>query len=377
MSKDGLKTASITAFYFYPDVIAFRAVALQGGGVKETPMSAPSPSGALPFASAEAAPSPERLLEALLNQNQAAALKEGLRTVFSGAPLEAAERLQGGASGARLVRVEAKGVQAVIRIEPPGDPKVRAAAYGRLASVAAAGLAPRLLHADPSAGISISAFVTAGPHPPGRALRLQRQAKAVRRLHDAPLFASAGEDYFTILLGLWKQLAGADSLPAPLASSSLQGLGRLIEGYRSEKSDLVSSHNDLNPSNLLFDGEAILMVDWESAFPADRYVDLSALATFQAWSERDERTILAAYFGRPPVAAERGRYALMRQINLFFYAAVLIMSARRQGAPRLRLEEVERCRRADLNGRMERLTTVEGRLAFGCALLNEALAALA
>ncbi len=88
--------------------------------------------------------------------------------------------------------------------------------------------------------------------------------------------------------------------------------------------ELVSSHNDLNPGNVLFGSEQAWLVDWEAAFAADRYVDLAALANFFAESESDKEVILQSYFGAATSDVHRARLFLMQQVNRIFYAMVIL-----------------------------------------------------
>ncbi len=74
-------------------------------------------------------------------------------------------------------------------------------------------------------------------------------------------------------------------LPAKALEKHRRYFGELVKAYPGEKrgnADFVSSHNDLNPGNVLFQGDKAWLVDWESAFAADRYVDLAAIANFFA-----------------------------------------------------------------------------------------------
>ena len=83
----------------------------------------------------------------------------------------------------------------------------------------------------------------------------------------------------------------------------------------------MSSHNDLfEPDNILFDGQRVWLVDWEAAFPNDRYADLAAVANQVVTNEEEERFYLQEYFGAPPDEYQRARFHLMQQIAHLFYA---------------------------------------------------------
>jgi len=63
---------------------------------------------------------------------------------------------------------------------------------------------------------------------------------------------------------------------------------------------MVSSHNDLKPENVLFDGERVWLVDWEAAFLNDRYHDLAMVANFVVNNSEEEEAYLGTYFWKAP-----------------------------------------------------------------------------
>jgi thiamine kinase-like enzyme len=56
----------------------------------------------------------------------------------------------------------------------------------------------------------------------------------------------------------------------------------------------VFSHKDLNPMNLLWDGQRVWLLDWDSAGPAHPYMDLATLANFMNLADGDALGLLAA-----------------------------------------------------------------------------------
>jgi aminoglycoside phosphotransferase (APT) family kinase protein len=63
----------------------------------------------------------------------------------------------------------------------------------------------------------------------------------------------------------------------------------------------VSSHNDPNPRNLLFDGIRLWLVDWELASRNDHLFDLAIATTEIADTPDLETALLTAAFGRAPM----------------------------------------------------------------------------
>ena len=52
---------------------------------------------------------------------------------------------------------------------------------------------------------------------------------------------------------------------------------KLFKDIPEDKTDLVFSHNDLNPTNILFNNEDIYFIDWEYSSINSRYYDLSKI----------------------------------------------------------------------------------------------------
>jgi hypothetical protein len=84
---------------------------------------------------------------------------------------------------------------------------------------------------------------------------------------------------------------------------------------------------------MLFDGNRIWLVDWESAFLNDQYVDLAIVANFFVKDEAHEDAYLSAYFGESADGYRRSRFYLMRQIVHMSFAALLMLTATRSGTP--------------------------------------------
>ncbi|TNF23609.1 MAG: hypothetical protein EP329_27045 [Deltaproteobacteria bacterium] len=92
-------------------------------------------------------------------------------------------------------------------------------------------------------------------------------------------------------------------------------------------------HYDLNPGNLLFDGERVWLVDWEMAGAGDPFHDLGTLCVFGVPAGAQQETLLTAYLGRLARPDERARLHLARLQALVFYAAIFHHITRRPGAP--------------------------------------------
>jgi aminoglycoside phosphotransferase (APT) family kinase protein len=315
-------------------------------------------------------------LDAFIPQERREAVLRAVEAAFPGAAIEKVEAITGGASGALIFKVVVRGADYLLRLEIGRDAfRDPERQYACLRIAAEAGVAPKLFYADARDGVAITDFVRAAPGDADKARGVRAVAivDQLLRLHAAPLFPRL-VDYMQGMETLIGQVRETAILPPKGLFSMLSAFGALKAAYPAGAPDLVSSHNDLNPNNILFDGERPWFVDWESAFAADRYVDLATVANCFAKSEAEREAVLRAYFGAALDDYRRARFFLMRQINRLFYATVMLnaAAAERPGA-RLTAVDLDVPRLADIQGEVGDLTTYDGRVRAACVFLNEAV----
>ena len=308
------------------------------------------------------------------------AVDRALIAAFGTDVLDSVTPLSGGLSGAKIFKIRVGGIAYLLRTEIGRDAfrdPVRAYACMKIAADGL--LAPRLRYADAADGVALMDFIEE------RSLTLDYRgtredlvveaAQALRALHAGPPFPSL-VDYLDAIDGLIAQFE-ARGLVAREAMVELLGLYRTLRaGYRTAPGDLVASHNDLNPGNILYDGARLWLVDWESAFLADRYVDLSCIANVFANSPDEEELLLRTYFGRSDTEM-RARLYLMRQVNHLFYGLVMTNAVAPRAAPAQSLEGPSL---AELHGALALgepvLAADEGRFDYVKARLTQALEGL-
>ena len=235
--------------------------------------------------------------------------------------------MTGGLSGASVLRIAIAGTSYILRLDPPvegfGDPRH----WHRCMIIAGeAGVAPKVHYAGEN-GVSIVDFVAQDLDNPywahDRAAMLNDLGGLLARLHAAPAFPPLFHylDGMDSLIGNVRSanLLSTEDLAVPLASFE-----RLSQAYRALEPQPVASHNDVNPRNLVHDGERLWLVDWAAAFQSDRYTDLASIGSFMAREEADETVFLQAYFGAPATVAQRARLYLARLINHMFYAMIML-----------------------------------------------------
>lgn len=309
-----------------------------------------------------------------------AAISKALRAAFGEAEISSLSPVTGGLSGARLFRLQAEDRAWLLRMDGARDMFRDPIRWHRCMQIAAeAGLAPAVRHADPESGVTITAFVEGRPLAEGyaisRATMIGAAGALVRRLHATPPFPPL-VDYMDGMAAVIGQLRATGLISDGALDALLAGYDALDRAYRDLQPEQVSSHNDLNPRNILHDGGRLWLIDWESAFLADRYVDLACLANVMVRDTAELGLLMGAYFGRAASEAEMARLFLARQINHVFYGVMFLSgaAAERPGA-RIAPEAVE----ADLadihqalsEGRFE-LDAWDGRITYGFARLAAA-----
>ena len=297
---------------------------------------------------------------------------------FGPSEIQSVEPITNGASGAGVFKVTANRAEYILRIEgPPDGLRDPARQYACWKIAAEAGVASRLLYADAEAGVAVTDFIAAetGSAQRSKAESLRMIVKAVRDLHEAPLFPGL-VDYLEGVDALIRSCLETGILAKRAIEKHLKFYGELAAAYPRKNQDLVSSHNDLNPGNVLFQKERVWLVDWESAFAADRYVDLAAIANFFTAEERERELVLQSYFGAALNDLHRARFFLMQQANRMFYAMVVLnFVAAAAPATKLTAADIKGVRWSEVRGEMAGINTNETKVRFASALLNEALLA--
>ncbi|UTP39992.1 phosphotransferase [Phenylobacterium sp. LH3H17] len=308
------------------------------------------------------------------------AVDRALTAAFGTTEMDSAKPLTGGLSGASVYRIRVGGIAYLLRIEGARDDfRDPGRWYGCMGAAAAAYIAPRVRYADAADGVAIMDFIEEQSlvldYRGTRADLIVEAAQTIRALHETPAFPPLIDymDGMDGLIGVFQ----ASGLIAPAAVEELFARYAVLRaGYRTAEGDRVSSHNDLNPRNILYDGGRLWLVDWESSFLADRYVDLATLANVFAHTPEEEALLATTYFGQAPTAERQARLYLMRQINQVFYGVILLNGVAAE-CPDLRETSLEAPSLAEIHQALGTgdfaLETWRGRLAYGKARLNAAL----
>lgn len=245
------------------------------------------------------------------------------------AAVDAIVPIPAGATSALLFRIEAGGRPYLLRIEGEPSPLRNPHQYVSQRIAADAGIAPRLLYLDESARLIVTDFVAQKPlrdFPGGRAALVSALAALLRRLQETetfPFFVT----YPDIVSRLFAHVRGAGLFADGLLDLHTEYLSRLCEQLPRDDAGLVSSHNDLNAANILFDGERLWLIDWESAYRNDPLVDAAILLDNLANTPELERAFLKEWHGRALDDTIAARLAAIRALTRLYYAGVLLSAS--------------------------------------------------
>ena len=312
------------------------------------------------------------------------AAQDAVAAAFGRASVAAITPLSGGNS-ATIFRVDVAGRAYALRLEaersPIRDPD---RTYPCLAAASAAGIAPAVRHLDAANGVAIMDFhapVPMGAYPGGVAALSAELGRMVGRLQALPAFPSLGR-FPDLLRAMFDYVRGSTLFAPGLLDGHAEAFETLAAVYSWAAEPRVASHNDINANNLIFDGERLWLVDWETAFRNDPYADLAGIVgetlsriTGATATPELEAAMLAGWLGRAANARERDRLGVMKPVVRFYQAGLLLTQFPSQmppGAPFPDLAAMSRSqfRKALVSGRL-RLGTQAVSLAYAKILLAD------
>lgn len=315
------------------------------------------------------------------------AVAQALRATFGTTNIEGATLLAGGGSSTVVLKFVVNTrpyvMRVILHVHALNDP---ARQYACLKIAGEAGISPRVHYCDATDAVSITDFISSVPLREYHGTPLIELVNAIKAIQKTSLFPSF-VNYMDGIDGFIENVRASGMLSEQATQEHFRYYARIQEMYPRHDPDLVSSHNDLNPRNILFDGVRLWVIDWETAFRNDRYADLANVANFFFTEEpaggepgEEEEILLQAYFGDALDEYKRARFFLMRQVNHMFYAMLLMLSAGARKPDGKWHGDMDTPRLRDFHQRFAAVGTegdpvasAEGLMLYGKVRLNEAL----
>lgn len=186
------------------------------------------------------------------------------------------------------------------------------------------GLCPQIRHIDHEKRVMISdrikdiSFAKAlSQHKETLLPRLIQTLNNFHQIKDDALIDVTPVAFITLLMtGLTK----SSQLPQWLIDTVTKSVGK--------KAPLelppVLSHNDFNPTNILYDGDKLWFIDWESAGLNDPYYDIATLLLFLPFLE--EEAVLSFYLARKPTELEIQHLHYQQYLACLVYGLITLQS---------------------------------------------------
>ena len=290
-------------------------------------------------------------------------------------------KIAAGLSGAGVYRVDAAGRSYVLKLAGPRDAvegwRERTAT---LRAAALAGVAPALVHVDDERRAIVSelvvdrSFVAWVTQPSTRDAAIDELGAMLRRVHALPLSegAIAGREPRAYLDEIWTALRGS-----PLPAWTGDVVRRVLdEPPPPAERPPVLSHNDANPSNLVYDGERLLLLDWDSAGANDPFIDLAAVAVFMRLDDATCTRLIAAHDEAPVATSLPAGFVDLRRAIAGLCGVMFLHLALESGHPGARGDETFELAptlgevHGNMRAGMLSARTPEGQWAYGQALLR-------
>jgi aminoglycoside phosphotransferase (APT) family kinase protein len=265
----------------------------------------------------------------VLSAAQRETARAALAAAFGSAPIDAITPIAGGATSAAVFRVEIGHRRYVMRMEGEPSPLRNPRQYISMRIAAEAGIAPKIHYIDEAARVVVIDFIEPQPlkaYPGGPRALAQALGELLSRVQATPVFPTF-VNYPDIVARLFAHVRRTGLFAAGLLDAHVERLELLREAYDAGTTRLVSSHNDPVPNNILFDGERLWLIDWESAYRNDPLVDVAIVLDSLARSPGLQDVLLQAWLGRTSDEAVRARLAVVRALTRLYYAGVMLSAS--------------------------------------------------
>jgi aminoglycoside phosphotransferase (APT) family kinase protein len=224
-----------------------------------------------------------------------------------------------GLSGAGVYAITTSRGEFILRVEGAGaDLSSWRRQLLLLRRVAEHGIAPPIVHADEEARAFVQERASGLPlhlalaDPSQRGPAMAGVVMQVRALHALDPGGMESRDPIAFVRAIWEVQRLRPGFPG-----WAEGVGAAldtIEPVLARDRRTVVSHNDLNPGNILWDGERAWLIDWNAAGLTHPYYDLAALATFLSLDSDTAHGLLALQEQTMLDDAARTTFAALRRV---------------------------------------------------------------
>jgi aminoglycoside phosphotransferase (APT) family kinase protein len=250
-------------------------------------------------------------------------IARALHATFARSTPDSIARLGGGCSGAAVYNLAIDGRRYMLRHERASTEENRAREFSCMRVAAERGIAPRVHYASVQDGVCITDFVQGLTL--GESLRqgggdyMAPLATLLRALHAGPAFPKVMTvpDACIAFGGALRSRAAEMPLGRELVD-------RVAEMRAALAPHIVDApcHHDLNPGNILVEGDRLWLIDWNGACAGDAFHDVVTQAVFIYRTPEARAKWLRTYLERDPTPIEAAREVVTHAQALTFFAAL-------------------------------------------------------
>jgi aminoglycoside phosphotransferase (APT) family kinase protein len=262
-------------------------------------------------------------------------VRKALDAAFGSARVDMVTLIGGGASGAFPFRVEIEERQYLVRLEGAASPLRNPHQYESMRIASGAGIAPRVHHIDEVNRVAVIDFVEEHPlntFPGGPQALASAVGTILGRVQKTPPFPRF-VDYPEMVGRLWWWVCRTGLFAPGVLDPCTEHLAYIRETYVWDTAQSVSSHNDPVPRNILFDGQRLWLIDWESAYRNDPLVDVAITLDSFAPTPELEEVLLGSWIGKKTDASLSGRLSKVRALTRLYYAGVFLSASAEASGP--------------------------------------------
>jgi thiamine kinase-like enzyme len=284
-----------------------------------------------------------KMTNAPLNSVHHRLIDTAVQTAFSHADWQLDRIISEGLSTATLYKITVSDQPYIVRINGHDHtPDQFKREYAAMSLAANRHIAPTVHYANANTGVllmgfiadqSIYSFNLTDP------VRFARLARFIHALHQLPDFLPDAP--------MTEKVDGLFALCSPaiqanaLAQQVITLKSRLAEQLVDE-GDKRPSHADINPTNLLYDGQQLWLIDWASATQQSFYFDLACASIwFFYQNEPANAAFLQAYLQREPTEDEHRKFYLMRLFVAVYYGIIFLFLGTLNETPLIAQEEID------------------------------------
>lgn len=277
-----------------------------------------------------------------MQQENLALIEEAIQKTFGCVTWEPVALLGGGLSPALIYRVSIASNEYAVRLDDPLNARNNLARQYHAMNLASEhGIGPKVFYFDSEKGIAIMQFINqklTGISDLANPEHVSQLAQLLKILHSCELFR-ADRSIFERVDAVHKMMT--DYLQnASLVLKSLE-MNNKLEKLLSDPADLRSSHCDINPANIFFDGQNLLLIDWNAASPQSFYFDLACSERFfYFYNQTLADGFLKQYFGRELTNTEKNKFRLMSIFVSIYFGFMFIYLSGSNKFPLMGNEEI-------------------------------------